>query len=62
MTSVQGLLQNEGRSFSNWGLHRSTKPAVYVEPLNYADVKAVVADSQRFPTPVSAVGSLASPR
>ncbi len=60
MASVQGLLQNEGRSFSNWGLHRSTKPAVYVEPLNYADVKAVVANSQRFPTPVSAVGSLAS--
>jgi FAD binding domain len=60
MTSFQGIFQNEGRSFSNWGLHRSTKPAVYVEPISYADVQAVAADPERFPTPVSPVGSLAS--
>ena len=60
MTRFHGIFQNEGRSFSNWGLHRSTKPAVYVEPISYADVQAVAADPERFPTPVSPVGSLAS--
>ncbi|AXK39243.1 FAD-binding oxidoreductase [Crenobacter cavernae] len=52
-----GLLENEGHVYRNWGLSRSTKPAVYVEPLSYADVQAVVCDTQRFPTPVHPVGS-----
>jgi hypothetical protein len=60
MSSFQGLLQNEGRIFSNWGLSRTTKPAVYVEPISYADVQDVARDQERFPTPVSPVGSLAS--
>jgi FAD/FMN-containing dehydrogenase len=55
-----GLLENEGHSYSNWGLSRSTKPAVYVEPISYADVQAVVRDAQRFPSPVNPVGSLLS--
>ncbi|RXZ43697.1 FAD-binding oxidoreductase [Crenobacter cavernae] len=55
-----GLLENEGHVYCNWGLSRSTKPAVYVEPLSYADVQAVVCDTQRFPTPVHPVGSLLS--
>jgi hypothetical protein len=32
MYSFQGILENEGRVYSNWGLSRTTKPAVYVEP------------------------------
>ena len=60
MTSFQGIFQNEGRSFSNWGMHRTTKPAVYVEPISYADVQDVVRDVKRFPGPVGPVGSLAS--
>lgn len=60
MQIVHGLLENEGRIFSNWGQSRTTRPAVYVEPVGYADVQAVVRDGARFPTPVSAVGSLAS--
>ncbi len=55
-----GVLQNEGRAYANWGLTRTTKPAVYLEPISYADVAAVVRDGARFPTPVSPVGSLAS--
>ena len=55
-----GLLESEGRSHTNWGLSRSTKPAVYVEPISYADVQAVVRDAQRFPSPVNPVGSLLS--
>ena len=55
-----GLLENEGRILSNWGQSRTTKPAVYVEPISYADVQAVVRDGKRFPTPVNPVGSLAS--
>jgi hypothetical protein len=51
---------SEGPSFSNWGLSRTTKPAVYVEPISYADVQAVVRDVNRFPTPVNPVGSLLS--
>jgi hypothetical protein len=31
----QGLLEDEGHVYSNWGLSRSTQPAVYVEPINY---------------------------
>jgi FAD binding domain len=57
---VQGLIKNEGSSYSNWGLHRSTKPAVYAEPISYADVQAIVRDSARFPTPVNPVGSMLS--
>jgi len=60
MASFQGLFLNEGRVFSNWGLHRSTKPAVYVEPISYADVQDVVRDTARFPSPVGPVGSIAS--
>ena len=55
-----GLLISEAPSLSNWGLSRTTKPAVYVEPISYADVQAVVRDSNRFPTPVNPVGSLLS--
>ncbi len=28
-----GLIENEGRAYSNWALTRTTRPAVYVEPL-----------------------------
>jgi hypothetical protein len=55
-----GLLETEGRSHTNWGLSRSTKPAVYVEPVSYTDVQAVVRDTVRFPSPVNPVGSLLS--
>ncbi len=55
-----GLLEIEGRSHTNWGLSRTTKPAVYVEPISYADVQAVVRDTKRFPSPVNPVGSLLS--
>jgi len=60
MQIVHGVVENEGRSFSNWGSSRTTKPAAYVEPVSYADVQAVVRDIARFPTPVSPVGSIAS--
>src|SRR3954462_13150466 len=56
----QGLLEDEGHVYSNWGLSRSTRPAVYVEPINYADVQAVVRNTEHFPTPVHPVGSLLS--
>jgi FAD/FMN-containing dehydrogenase len=56
----QGIFENEGRTYSNWGLSRTTKPAVYVEPISYSDVQAVVADDKRFPTPVGPVGSISS--
>ena len=55
-----GLLEREGHTYSNWGISRTTKPSVYVEPLSYADVQTVVRDAQRFPTPVSPVGYLLS--
>ncbi len=55
-----GIVQNEGRAYSNWGLSRTTRPAIYVEPTSYADVQAVVRDVSRFPTPVHPVGSLLS--
>src|SRR5712675_368618 len=55
-----GIVENEGRAYANWGLSRTTKPAVYVEPLSYADVQAVVRDTGRFPTPVNPVGSMVS--
>ena len=56
----QGLLENEGHVYRNWGLSHNTQPAVYVEPISYADVQAVVRDTRRFPTPVHPVGSLLS--
>lgn len=59
-TLVDGLVVAEGKSYSNWGGHRATTPAVYVEPIRYADVQAVVRDGARFPTPVNAVGSMLS--
>ena len=59
-TLVQGLIQSEGASYSNWGLHRSTTPAVFVEPISYTDVQAIVRDSGRFPSPVNPVGSMLS--
>ena len=55
-----GLIENEGRTYNNWGLSRSTKPAIYVEPISYTDVQAVMRDAGRFPAPVNAVGSLTS--
>ena len=55
-----GILDNQGRVVTNWGQHRTTKPAVYVEPISYGDVQAVVRDASRFPTPVNPVGSIAS--
>ncbi|RLT17495.1 MAG: FAD-binding oxidoreductase [Planctomycetota bacterium] len=55
-----GLLENQGKSYSNWGLTNFTKPAVYVEPISYEDVQAIVKDTKRFPTPVNPVGSLFS--
>ena len=60
LSLFQGLIENEGRSYSNWGLHRSTRPAVYAEPITYAEVQAVVRDGSRFPGPVNPVGSMLS--
>ena len=54
-----GLLE-QGHTYSNWGISRTTKPSVYVEPLSYADVQTVVRDAKRFPTPVNPVGYLLS--
>ena len=56
----QGLLENEGHAYRSWGLTHETKPAVYVEPISYADVQAIVVDPVRFPSPVSPVGSMLS--
>lgn len=55
-----GLLEDTGKTYTNWGLSNTTKPAVYVEPISYEDVQAIVKDTKRFPTPVSPVGSLLS--
>ena len=44
----QGLFKNEGHAYHNWGLSHETKPAVYVEPISYADVQRVVVDPLRF--------------
>lgn len=57
---VQGIVENEGHLYSNWGLSRTTKPAVYVEPISYRDVQAVVRDARRFPSPVNPVGAMLS--
>jgi hypothetical protein len=37
---VHGLvISDESRTYSNWGLSRTTKLAVYLEPISYADVQ-----------------------
>jgi hypothetical protein len=56
---VQGLIV-PGGSYANWGRSRSTKPAVYVEPVTYSDVQEVVRNVAKFPGPVAPVGSLLS--
>jgi len=58
--AVHGLVIDDGRLRRNWGLSRGTRPAVYVEPVSYADVQAVVRDGLRFPSPVHAVGAMLS--
>lgn len=55
-----GLIEREGRTYRNWGFSRTTRPAVYVEPVSYADVQAVARDTAQFPSPVHAVGSMLS--
>ncbi len=60
LSLFQGLIENEGRSYSNWGQHRRTTPAVFAEPITYADVQSLVRDDARFSTPVNPVGSMMS--
>jgi FAD/FMN-containing dehydrogenase len=60
LSLFQGLIENEGRSYSNWGQHRRTTPAVLAEPITYADVQSLVRDDARFPTPVNPIGSIMS--
>ena len=55
-----GLANTDGREYTNWGSHRRTTPAVYLEPLSYADVQAAVRDTVRFPSPLHPVGSMLS--
>lgn len=55
-----GLIKRDGDTYRNWGFSRTTRPAVYVEPVSYADVEAVVRDTAQFPTPVHPVGSMLS--
>ena len=45
-----GLLKNDGKTYSNWGLSNSTKPAVYAEPISYEDVQAVSYTHLTLPT------------
>jgi FAD/FMN-containing dehydrogenase len=59
-TPFHGLVLDDGRTFTNWGLSRSTRPAVYLEPVSYADVQAAVRDDKRFPSPIHPVGSMHS--
>ena len=58
--AFHGLVLDDGRTFTNWGLSRSTKPAVYLEPVTYADVQTAVGDDKRFPSPIHPVGSMHS--
>ena len=58
--AIQGLVVDDGRSFANWGLSRTTTPAVYLEPVSYADIQAAVRDEERFPSPIHPVGSMHS--
>jgi FAD/FMN-containing dehydrogenase len=60
VNAVHGLVEHGPRERSNWGQSRVTRPAVYVEPLSYADVQAVVRDTATYPTPVHPVGALLS--
>ena len=59
ISSFHGLIL-EGRSFSNWSSSRTTRPAVFAEPLSYQDVQAAVRDAGRFPSPLHPVGSMLS--
>lgn len=58
--SFHGLLVEERRTYNNWGLSHSTRPAVYLEPITYADVQTAVRDQERFPNPVHPIGSMLS--
>jgi hypothetical protein len=58
--AFHGLVLDGGHTFTNWGMSRSTKPAVYLEPINYADVQAAVRDEKGFPSPIHPVGSISS--
>jgi hypothetical protein len=55
-----GLVLEDGRAFSNWGLSRRTQPAVYLEPVSYADVQSAVREAERFPSPINPIGSMHS--
>jgi hypothetical protein len=55
----QGLIQNEGRGFSNWGLHRKTIRRSMPSRSAMPTCKAL-RDDTRFPTPVNPVGSMLS--
>jgi hypothetical protein len=57
---LRGLIGPLGRSYANWGGHRRTTPAVYVEPIDYADVQTIARDAVRFPAPLRPVGSMMS--
>jgi hypothetical protein len=59
-TPFHGVVLDDGRTFTNWGLSRSTRPAVYLEPVSYADVQVAVRDDKRFPSPIHPVGSMHS--
>lgn len=56
----RGLVKNQGQTYSNWGQSRVTTPAIYAEPIDYADVQAAVQDAGRFSSPLHPVGSLLS--
>jgi FAD/FMN-containing dehydrogenase len=58
--AFHGLVLDGDHTFTNWGMSRSTKPAVYLEPIDYADVQAAVRDERRFPSPIHPVGSISS--
>ena len=58
--AFHGLVLDDGRTFTNWGLSRSTTPTVYSEPVSYADVQTAVRDDKRFPSPIHPVGSMHS--
>jgi choline dehydrogenase-like flavoprotein len=36
--AFHGFVLDDGHTFTNWGLSRSTEPAVYLEPVSYANV------------------------
>lgn len=49
------------RKFVNWHSdHRKMQSAVYVEPLSYADVQAVIRNKEHFPAPIKLINSLLS--